>query len=84
MRKVVHMTWNYRAKWRSIGIALGIDTFIIEAISRTHVGVEHCLITLLGHWLECRTKYSPSHCTLAKALLAHHDPSSATSTNGML
>ena len=44
--------WEYRAKWRFIGITLGIDTGTLDAIETDNRRVEGCLIEMITTWLK--------------------------------
>ena len=43
--------WDYRAKWRFIGITLGIDVGTLDAIEANHRQVEECLTEMITTWL---------------------------------
>ena len=51
MREILDQMWNYRARWRFIGIQLGIDTGTLDAIEADHRKVEDCLSKLINVWL---------------------------------
>ena len=44
--------WNYRAKWKFIGIELGIDIGTLEAVDANHKNVEDCLREMINGWLK--------------------------------
>ena len=52
IREVLDETWKYRARWRFIGIRLGIDTGTLDAIEADHRKVEDCLRKLINIWLK--------------------------------
>lgn len=53
IREVLDETWNYRAKWRFIGIELGIVAGTLEAIEVNCRKVEDCLCEMITIWLRC-------------------------------
>ena len=44
--------WDYRAKWRFIGITLGINTGTLDAIETDNRKAEGCLIEMITTWLK--------------------------------
>ena len=72
MREVLDLTFPYRAKWRQIGIELGIDIGKIDAIEANRRMVEDCLTDLISHWLR-NTKPKPTHGALTAVLQSEHD-----------
>ena len=61
------MTWNYRARWRFIGIELGIDEGTLDAINEDNRKVEDCLREMITQWLR-RCKPKPSRHAISMAL----------------
>ena len=55
MREVLDCFWDYRAKWKLIGIELGIDSGTLDSINMNERYVENCLIELIKVWLRGRT-----------------------------
>ena len=51
MREIIDLTWPHRAKWRLIGIELGIDFGTLDDIERRERRVDSCLIKLIVMWL---------------------------------
>ena len=67
MKEVFEMTWNYRARWRFIGIELGVDEGTLDAIDKDNRKVEDCLREMVILWLRsCKTK--PSQHVISMAL----------------
>lgn len=56
IKVVVDMTWEYRTRWRFIGIELGIDTGTLETIQKSNRTVKGCLHDVVKHWLFCELK----------------------------
>ena len=50
-RKVLDRTWDYRAKWRLIGIKLDIDIGTLDAIDVNNKKVGDCLCEMIIYWL---------------------------------
>ena len=71
MREVLDLTFPYRAKWRRIGIQLGIDIGKIDAIEANRRMVEDCLTDLISHWLR-NTKPKPTRGALTAVLQSEH------------
>ena len=68
MREMLDLTWDYRAKWRFIGIQLGIDSGTLEAIDANNNGkVEGCLAELINHWL-CNNDPRPTRGAIISAI----------------
>lgn len=59
--------WNYRAKWRFIGIELGIVTDTLEAIEVDCRKVEDCLREMITIWLR-RVNPRPTRSAMKQAL----------------
>ena len=51
MREVLDVLWNYRAKWRFIGIELQIETGDLDAIGANNRMVEDALLEVIKLWL---------------------------------
>ena len=71
MRMVLDLTFSYRAKWRQIGIELGIDIGKIDDIEANRRKVEDCLTDLISHWLR-NTKPKPTRSALTAVLQSEH------------
>jgi hypothetical protein len=69
--------WDYRSRWRFIGIELGIDVNTLDAIEMNHRKVEHCLTEFITIWLR-RTNPKPTRSAISKALGSQSVLASAT------
>ena len=61
------LTWNYRARWRFIGIELGVDEGTLGAIDKDNRKVDDCLREMITTWLS-RCNPKPSRHALTRAL----------------
>ena len=43
--------WNYRARWKFIGVELGIDMGTLDAIEKDCKMVDDCLLRMITSWL---------------------------------
>lgn len=59
--------WDYRARWRFIGIELGIDVGTLDALDVNNRKAEDCLTGLISQWLRNR-KPQPTRTAMTKAL----------------
>ena len=67
LKEILDQTWNYRARWRFIGIELGIDEGTLDAIEKNNRKVEDSLREMITLWLRgCNPK--PSRHAISKAL----------------
>ena len=67
LSEILDQTWNYRARWRFIGIELGIDEGTLDAIEKDNRKVEDSLREMITLWLRgCNPK--PSRYTISMAL----------------
>ena len=64
---MLDLTWNYRARWRFIGIELGIDEGTLDAIDKDNRRVEDCLREMITLWLR-GCKPEPSRHAITTAL----------------
>ena len=55
MREVLDYFWDYRAKWKMIGIELQIGMGTIDSIDKSQRGVDDCLIEVIKVWLHGKT-----------------------------
>ena len=67
IREELDETWNYRARWRFIGIELGIDTGTLDAIAEDNRKVEDCLREMIKVWLK-RASPKPTRRAMKAAL----------------
>ena len=51
MREVLDYFWDYRSKWKLIGIGLGIDSGTLDSINKNQRDVEDSLIEVIKVWL---------------------------------
>ena len=51
IKEILDQTWQYRAKWKYIGIELGIDTGTLDAIDKDHKKADDCLTNVIKIWL---------------------------------
>ena len=66
-KEVLNLMWDYRSRWRFIGIELGIDMSTLDAIDRDYRKADDCLTELITKWLR-RTNPKPTRSAIAKAL----------------
>ena len=50
-REILDLTWDHRARWRLIGIELGIDAGTLDAIEVDNRKVDGCLVEMISKWL---------------------------------
>ena len=67
IREIVDVTWPHRARWRLIGIELGIDTGTLDAINANNKTVEECLYNLITGWLR-KTSPRPTRAAITAVL----------------
>lgn len=67
MKEMLDQAWDYRAKWRFIGIQLGISEGTLDALDADNHKVEDCLAGLISQWLRNR-KPRPTRAAMTKAL----------------
>ena len=70
-KDVIHLAWGYRAKWRYIGMELGIDAGTLDAIEANHRTVEDCLTSVINEWLR-GSKLRPTMGAIKAALQSYH------------
>ena len=58
--------WDYRARWKSIGIELRVDTGTLDAIEADNRKVNDCLQEVIKYWL--RNSPRPTRETIKVAL----------------
>ena len=58
--------WDYRARWKFIGIQLCIDTGTLDAIEKDCKTVNDCLLRMVTDWL--RNSPRPTRETIKAAL----------------
>ncbi len=62
--------WDYRARWKLIGIHLHIDTGTLDAIEKDHRMVNDCLQEMIKYWL--RNSPRPTREIIRVALQSVH------------
>ena len=77
IKEILDQTWQYRAKWKFIGIELGIDTGTLDALDADHKKSEVCLRNMIKTWLRNKTP-RPTRMAINQAL---ESPSVAASTS---
>ena len=50
-KEVLDEMWNYRARWKFVGVELGIDTSTLDAIEKDYKMVDDCLLRMINGWL---------------------------------
>ena len=69
VKEMLDVAWESRARWRFIGIELGIDTGTLDAIEHDKRKAEDCLSELISQWLR-RSDPKPTRRAMTKALKA--------------
>ena len=67
MKEMLDLTWEYRSKWKFIGIELGIDTGTLDALDTDNKKAEQCLTELINLWLRGRSP-KPTRSAIKEAL----------------
>ena len=81
MREVLDSFWNHRARWRLIGIEIGIDVGTLDAIAKKHNDPEDHIVELIGQWLRGSSP-RPTRSTMTTALQSQRVTGGATSVQG--
>ena len=71
IKEVLDLTFPHCAKWRLIGVQLGIDVGKLDAIEVNRRRVEDCLTDLIIHWLR-NTVPKPTRSTLTSVLQSQY------------
>ena len=66
-REIIDLLWDYRAKWRFIGVELRIKSGDLDAIRKNNRDVEDALLEMIKLWLH-RTNPRPTRTVLEAAL----------------
>ena len=83
-KEVLNLMWDYRSRWRFIGIELGIDVSTLDTIDKDYGKADDCLTELITKWLR-RTNPKPTRSAITKALESHSvAASAATPSEGKL
>lgn len=84
MREVLDIFWNYRSKWKIIGIELGIDMGTIECIDKDNRWSEEALVAVIHCWLR-GNKPKPTRRAMLMVLQSKcHTEVENTSSQGVL
>jgi hypothetical protein len=75
--EVLNLMWDYRSRWKFIGIKLGIHMPTLDAIEMNHRRVEDCLTELITTWLR-GTNPKPTRSAITKVLESQSVVASAT------
>ena len=65
-KEVLDEMWDYRARWKFIGIQLQIDDGTLDAIEKDCKMVDDCLLRMINYWL--RNSPRPTRETIQVAL----------------
>lgn len=65
--KILSHAWDFRAKWRYIGVVLDIDVGTLDAIYKDHRECSDCLNQVLLEWVR-RSEPKPTWRALEEAL----------------
>ena len=76
-KEVLNLMWDFRSRWKFVGIELGIDMSTLDAIDRDYRKADDCLTELITKWLR-RTNPKPTRSAITKALESHSVMASAT------
>ena len=80
MNEVLKLAWDHRARWRFIGIELGMEQGDLDAISADHMSVDERLTEVIKTWLR-RIKPKPTRSAFIVALQSER-VSGATCVHG--
>ena len=67
MKEVLNLAWDHRARWRFIGMELGIKQGDLDAINADHMNVDERLTEVIKFWLR-KVKPKPTTGALKTAL----------------
>ena len=62
--------WNYRARWKFIGVQLGIDMGTLDTIEKDYKMADDCLLRMINGWL--RNCPRPTREAIRVALRSKH------------
>lgn len=82
MKEVVDVFWNFRSRWKFIGIELGIDGGTLDAIDKDHRESEDSLVKLISTWLRGNNPI-PTRSAMATALNSQQVIGGVTSVHGV-
>ena len=86
MREVLDFFWDFRAKWKFIGLDLHIDMGTLDSIEEDNRNKsDKCLIEVIKVWLRGTTsKVNPTRSTMVAVLQSKYVAGGATPTQGKL
>ena len=64
--------WDYRARWKFIGIQLRIDTGTLDAIEKDCKTVDDCLLKMIKGWLRNSPRPTVTRESIRVALRSKH------------
>ena len=64
--------WDYRARWKFIGIQLDIDTGTLDAIEKDCKTVDDCLLRMIKGWLRNSPRPTVTRESIRVALRSKH------------
>ena len=64
--------WDYRARWKFIGIQLDIDTGTLDAIEKDCKTVDDCLLRMIKDWLRNSPRPTLTRESIRVALRSKH------------
>ena len=70
IKEVLDEMWNYRARWKFIGVELGIDMGTLDAIEKDCKVVDECLLKMINIWF--RNSSRPTREVIRVALQSKH------------
>ena len=76
IKEVLDEMWNYRARWKFIGVALGIDMGTLDTIEKDYKMVDDCLLKMINGWL--RNCLRPTREVIRAALQSKHVSNAAS------
>ena len=64
--------WDYRARWKFIGIQLDVDTGTLDAIEKDCKTVDDCLLEMIKSWLRHSPRPTVTRESVRVALQSKH------------
>ena len=74
--------WNHRARWKFVGVELGIDMGTLDAIEKDYKMADDCLLRMINGWL--RNCPRPTREAIRVALRSKHVSNAAGNYHVML
>ena len=72
IKEVLDEMWDYRARWKFIGIQLDIDTGTLDAIEKDCRTVDDCLLRMIKGWLRGSPRPTATRESIRVALRSKH------------